>query len=47
MYPETVIRRIAADKNKDNWNTIGIYLSKYKDKLERSVKKCDDKTDPY
>jgi hypothetical protein len=41
---ETGIRSIVANKNKDNWKKIGLYLSKYKYKWIELVKKYDDET---
>jgi hypothetical protein len=42
--PADGIRRIVASKNKDSCQKIGLYLSKYKEKWERTVKKYEDET---
>jgi hypothetical protein len=36
---EISIRRIVCRKDKEQWQKIGIYMIKYKDKLERMVRK--------
>jgi hypothetical protein len=42
--PEIGIRKIARCKNKDMWQKLGLYLSTYREKWERMMKKneCDD-----
>jgi hypothetical protein len=42
--PEIGIRMIAECKNKEVWQKLGIYLSRYREKWERMIKKneCDD-----
>jgi hypothetical protein len=42
--PEIGIRKIAGCKNKKMWQTSGLYLSRYREKWERMLKKneCDD-----
>jgi hypothetical protein len=42
--PEIGIRRIVENKNKDKSQKIGLYLSKYKEKWKRLVKKYEDET---
>jgi hypothetical protein len=42
--PEIGIRKIAGCKNKEIWQKLGLYLSRYRGKWERMIKKneCDD-----
>jgi hypothetical protein len=42
--PEIGIRKIAGCKNKELWQKLGPYLSRYRGKWERMIKKneCDD-----
>jgi hypothetical protein len=42
--PEIGIRKIVGCKNKDTWQKLGLYLSRYSGKWERMIKKneCDD-----
>jgi hypothetical protein len=37
--PEIGIRKIAGSKNKDIWQKLGLYLSRYRGKWERMIKK--------
>jgi predicted RNA-binding protein YlxR (DUF448 family) len=41
IEPEIGIRRIATSKDNDKLQKFGLYLSKYKEKCERSVKKYE------
>jgi hypothetical protein len=42
--PEIGIRKIAGCKNKEMWQKLGLYLSRYREKWERMIKKnvCGD-----
>jgi hypothetical protein len=42
--PETEIRMIAGCKSKEMWQKLGLYLSRYREKWERMIKRneCDD-----
>jgi hypothetical protein len=39
--PEIGIRKIVRCKNKEMWQKLGLYLSRYREKWERMIK-CDD-----
>jgi hypothetical protein len=39
--PEIGIRKIAGCKNKEMWQKLGLYLSRYREKCERMIKKMD------
>jgi hypothetical protein len=44
INPEIGIRKIAGCKNKKMWQKLGLYLSRYREKWERMIKKneCDE-----
>jgi hypothetical protein len=42
--PEIRIRGIIANVSKDNWQKIGLYVSRYKEKWETLVKEYEDET---
>jgi hypothetical protein len=44
INPEIGIRKISGCKTKDMWQKLGLYLSRYREKSERMIKKneCDD-----
>jgi hypothetical protein len=43
INPEIGIRKIAGCKNKEIWQKLGLYLSRYREKWERIIKRneCD------
>jgi hypothetical protein len=43
IHPEIGIKKIASNKTKDNWTKTAQYLIKYIQKLERAVKKSDER----
>jgi hypothetical protein len=49
INPEIGIRKIAECINKKTWQKLGLYLSRYREKWERMIKKneCDGMSDLY
>jgi hypothetical protein len=45
VHPEIGIKKIASNKTRDNWTKIEKFLIEYKPKMERAVKKSDERNE--